>query len=96
MKRKTLLILFGILMTNICFAQKALHTEKSDSSNIYQNALTIYCNALDKNKNKIIYVEPNYLLTDKLPKEISNIEIQYPDLIQLKKLIKENGGQQKY
>lgn len=91
---KNLFILLGILFSNFCFAQNLFNTEKSDTTNIYRNALAIYCNAIQKNNgnNKVIYVEPNYLLTDSLPKQINNIEIQYPDHIQLKKIIKTHGG----
>ena len=54
--------------------------------------MTIYCNSLHKSKIKTVYVEPNYLFTDNLPRTIDGIEIQYPDLKELKKLIKTNGG----
>jgi len=92
--KKNLFILFGILFSNICFAQNVFNTEKSDTTNIYRNALTIYCNAIQKNNGnqKLIYVEPNYLLTDSLPKQINGVEIQYPDYIELKKIIKTNSG----
>ncbi len=92
MTKTILLIFYGILITNICLGQKIFNTEKKDDTNIYRNALTIYCNSLDKNETKIVYVEPNYLLTGNLPKTIDSIEIKYPDLNQLKKLIKANGG----
>jgi hypothetical protein len=92
MNKKILLIFYGILFANICLGQTVFNTEKNDETNIYRNALTIYCNSLDKTKIKTVYVEPNYLITDNLPKRLGEVEIQFPDLNELKKLIKENGG----
>ena len=92
MNKKILLIFYGILFTNICLGQNVFNTEKNDETNIYRNALTIYCNSLDKTKIKTVYVEQNYLITDNLPNRLGEIEIQYPDVNELKKLIKENGG----
>ena len=92
MNKKILLIFYGILFANFCFGQTVFNTEKNDETNIYRNALTIYCNSLDTGKIKTVYVEPNCLFTDNLPRTIDGIEIQYPEPNELKKLIKKNGG----
>jgi len=92
MNKRTLLFFYGILFTNICLGQTVFNTEKNDETNMYRNALTIYCNSLDISKIKIVYVEPNYLITNNLPRKLDDIEIQYPNLNELKKLIKANGG----
>jgi hypothetical protein len=95
MKIRTTFIILFLTGINYCFSQTVYNTEKKDSTNIYFKSLKTYCQTIDKTKliDNTVYVERNYLITEKLPDSLNGLKISYLDLRELKKMIKQNGGE---
>lgn len=94
MKLRAILLFLLIGGINTSFSQTVYNTEEKDSTNIYFKALKIYCKNINKTplREIIVYVEKDYLVTEKLPNIIDGLEILYLDGIELKKKIKQNRG----
>ncbi|MDH5379726.1 MAG: hypothetical protein OEW75_02675 [Cyclobacteriaceae bacterium] len=87
---KILLITLFLNVTFNSIGQTSYNTESKDSSNIYYFSLLKYCDYLDKldSQPSIIYIERNYLITDKLPSRIRNYELKYFDQRDVKRFLK--------
>lgn len=83
---RTLIILILIFkISQSIFGQIATNTESSDSLNIYNNAMKIYCDSLFAKNCNFLMVEFETLTTSHLPEKIGNVEIE---LIEYNKLIR--------
>lgn len=84
-----LILVAMISFAEIMNAQISTNTESTDSTNIYYQSLSIFCNSLH-NKTEGLLIEQNNLTTNSLPSKIGNHEIRIIDMVELKKLLKEN------
>ena len=80
-------------MSNVISAQVATNTEQDDSTNIYHQAVSVFCMNMH-NKTESLLVEQNNLTTNSLPDKIADHDITIVDLTGLKKLLKKNKGGQ--
>ena len=82
--RTLIITLLSTLMSHSLFGQIINSTESTDLSNIYNHALSVYCDSsLAKNLNSLM-VEYESLTTSHIPPKIGNVEIK---LIEYKQLI---------
>ena len=83
--RTLIILIFIFKISQSIFGQIATNTESSDSLNIYNNAMKIYCDSLIAKNCNFLMVEFETLTTSHLPVKIGNVEIE---LIEYNKLIK--------
>ena len=95
MNAKILSSILVLVVTNFGLSQTTYNTEKKDSTNVYHNALKIYCETIDKTslKDNTIYVEYNFLITEKLPNSLDGMTIKYLREKELIKIINQNNGE---
>ena len=93
---RSIILLFQLILgLTVCFAQTTYNTDSRDSTNIYYNSLLQYAQTIDKTLliDNTIYVEQNFLITDKLPPNINGLRIEYLDRTNLKRKIHQEDGE---
>lgn len=73
-------------------AQIASNTELDDSTNIYHQAISIFCNNLF-DKSESLLVEQNNLTTSSLPHKVGDHEIRIIDITSLQSILKKKRGE---
>lgn len=90
MKKAISIVLF-LFLTLSLDAQLFFNTDNRDSSNVYYFSLMQYCKYLKilrVSSDEEVFVEKNYLFTDKLPAELLGFQITYVSIDQLQNLLK--------